>query len=62
MDGGEALRRLRTLLDLTQGEFGEWLGVSQAAVSQFERGVRPVPPARERQIEQMPQPATDERG
>jgi transcriptional regulator with XRE-family HTH domain len=59
MVAGEALRRLRTLLNLTQGELGQRLGITQAAVSQFERGVRPVPPARERQIERILQP--DER-
>jgi transcriptional regulator with XRE-family HTH domain len=59
---GKGLMRLRTLLDLRQGEFGQRLGISQAAVSQFERGVRQVPRARERQIERMLlQPRTDER-
>jgi transcriptional regulator with XRE-family HTH domain len=60
---GEALKQLRLNVGLTQDEFAQRiLGISQAALSQFERGVRPVPPARARQIQRLlGRPAEPER-
>ncbi len=61
---GEVLKETRVrLFNWTQGELAERLGISQSMVAQMEAGVRPVPPARERQLQRMlGQLVTDERG
>jgi transcriptional regulator with XRE-family HTH domain len=57
----EALKRMRALLGFSQGDFARRLGISQPALSQFEREIRPVPHARRRQIERMLQAGVGER-
>jgi transcriptional regulator with XRE-family HTH domain len=42
----ETLLRIRAAHDLTQGSLAKILGVTQVTISNWERGVTPVPPVK----------------
>lgn len=49
----QVVRRVREKLGMTQTEFAAKVGVYWLTISKWERGAKPVPPARLRAIKRM---------